>query len=84
MSELKEIGEISHYYSKIGVAIVKISGSLSIGDKIRVKGPTTNLDQTVTSMQIEHGNVDKAMAGQDVGLKVDGMVREGDIVYKAA
>lgn len=83
MSE-NEIGRITHYYSKIGVAVIKLSAPLVVGDKIRVKGPTTSVEQTVTSMQIEHSSIEKAAAGQDVGLKVSGVVREGDAVYKVA
>ncbi len=84
MSDLQEIGEISHYYAKIGVAIVNLKAPLAVGDKILIKGPTTNLEQTVVSMQIEHNNIAKAAAGQSVGLKVNGVVREKDIVYKMA
>lgn len=82
MDKLEEIGVIAHYYPKIGVAIVDLKAALSVGDRILVKGPTTNLEQTVTSMQIEHKNVAKAMAGQSIGLKIDGRVREKDIVYR--
>ncbi len=84
MSDLQKIGEISHYYAKIGVAIVSLKAPLSTGDRILVKGPTTNLEQTVTSMQIEHNNIVKAEAGQDIGLKINGVVKEKDIVYKVA
>lgn len=82
MAKLEEIGVIAHYYPKIGVAIVDLKAALSVGDRILVKGPATNLEQTVNSMQIEHKNVAKAMAGQSIGLKIDGRVREKDLVYK--
>jgi len=81
--EIKEVGRITHYFPRIAVAVVKLSDKLSIGDRIRVKGATTNFDQTVDSMQIEHKNVVSAEPGQSIGLKVSGKVREGDIVYKA-
>jgi len=84
MSNLQEIGQISHYYAKIGVAVVNLKAPLSVGDRIIVKGQTTNLEQTVTTMQIEHNNIAKAAAGQSIGLKVDGVVRKKDIVYKVA
>ena len=82
MSDLQEIGQIFHYYAKIGVAIVNLKAPLSVGDKILVKGPTTNLEQTVASMQIEHKNIELAEAGQSIGLKVKERVRETDTVYK--
>lgn len=83
MSEqkLKEVGTVIHYFSKIGVAIVKLSDTLSVGDHILTKGMTTNVEQTVDSMQIEHTSVKKAEAGKSIGLKVGDRVREGDTVY---
>jgi len=80
--KLEEIGRVTHYFPKISVVVVELKGSLSTGDKILVKGPTTNFQQTVTSMQIEHKNVEKAERGQSIGLKVDQKAREGDIIYK--
>ena len=84
MSErtLKEIGKISHYFTKIGVAVIELSGPLAVGDKILFQGSTTDFEQTVSSMQIEHKNIAKAQAGQSIGLKVANRVREGDVVYK--
>ena len=81
-SELKEVGIVTHYFTKIGVAIVDLSGTLSVGDRILIKGMTTGVEQTVNSMQIEHKSVKKAEAGESIGLKADGRVREGDTVYK--
>jgi putative protease len=84
MSErsLKEIGKVSHYFTNIGVAVIELSGSLSVGDKILFQGSTTDFEQAVSSMQIEHKNIAKAQAGQNIGLKVANRVREGDAVYK--
>jgi putative protease len=84
MSErkLKEVGIVTHYFSKIGGAIVDLSGSLSVGARILIKGMTTSVEQTVDSMQIEHKDVNKAEAGQSIGLKVSDRVREGDTVYQ--
>ncbi len=79
--EEKLIGKITHYYSKINVAIVKLSASLKIGDKIHLKGHGIDFEQTVSSMQIEHQNVEKAKKGEEIGLKVDQKIREGDEVY---
>lgn len=80
--ELKEVGTITHYFTKISVAIVELTDTLSVGDRILIKGITTDFEQTVDSMQIEHTNVEKAEAGQSIGLKVNERVREGDTVYK--
>jgi len=80
--ELKEVGRISHFFTKISVAVIELTSTLSVGDRIVIKGPTTNFEQAVDSMQIEHENVKVAKAGQSIGLKVDERVRESDIVYK--
>ncbi|KUO43140.1 MAG: translation elongation factor-like protein [Hadesarchaea archaeon YNP_N21] len=82
--EKKVVGKVTHYFTKISVAVVELSGELKVGDRISIEGPTTNFEQTVNSMQIEHKDVKVATAGQAVGLKVDQRVREGDIVYKIA
>lgn len=77
-----EVGAIAHFFSKISVAVVELKAPLSVGDKIKIQGPTTDFEQTVQSMQIEHENVKTAKKGQSVGLKVDQRVRENDTVYK--
>lgn len=77
----KEIGKISHYFGKIGVGVVELTGKLKVGDKIRVKGATTDFEQPVDSMQIEHENVEEAKKGQGIGLKTLEPVRQGDTVY---
>lgn len=82
--ELQEIGKVTHFFSKINVAVIELKATLSVGDRIRVQGPTTDFEQTVDSMQIEHENVKTAKAGQSVGLKVKERVREKDTVYKVA
>lgn len=84
MSEpkLKEVGTVTHFFAKIGVAIVELSDTLSVGDRILVKGMTTSVEQPVVSMQIEHASVQKAEAGTSIGLKVNDRVREGDTVYR--
>ncbi|KON28563.1 translation elongation factor-like protein [miscellaneous Crenarchaeota group archaeon SMTZ-80] len=80
MENEKEIGKISHFFPKINVAVIELSDELSVGDKIIIKGSTTNFEQIIDSMQIEHENVNRANAGQSVGLKVKDRVRENDIV----
>jgi putative protease len=80
--ELEEIGKVTHFFTKISVAIVELSGTLKVGDQILIKGPTTSIEQKVDSMQIEHENVQKATRGQSIGLKVNDHVRENDVVYR--
>ena len=82
--EKKEIGKIIHYFSKIGVAVIELSDEIKVGDKISIEGATSNMQQTVSSMQIEHENVETAEAGKSIGMKTSDRVREGDIVYKLA
>lgn len=78
----EEIGKVTHYFTKIGVAVVELSGDLKVGDEIRVKGATSDFKQKIKSMQIEHENIEEAEAGQSIGLKVKDHAREGDTVYK--
>lgn len=80
--EMKEVGRVTHYFSRINVAVIELSDKLSVGDRILIKGSTTNFEQTAGSMQIEHKNVTTADRGQSIGLKAKEKVREGDIVYK--
>ena len=82
MGEEKLVGRITHYFTRISVAVVELSDTLRVGDEIIIKGATTNLRQKVESMQIMHEPVTEAKAGQSVGLKVVDRVREGDKVYK--
>lgn len=85
MAEKKEnlIGEVTHFFGKIQVAVIKLSGSLSKGDTIRiVGGEDTDFEQTVGSMEAEHEKIEKAKKGDEVGLKVKEKVREGYKVYK--
>jgi len=83
MSEEKlEVGKITHYYPKISVAVVTLTAPLKVGERILIKGKSTHIEQFVESMQIEKVNIQQAEAGQSIGLKVNGRVREGDIVYK--
>ncbi len=82
MSERKQIGKITHYFSKIGVAVVELTGTMKIGDTILIKGAHTEFEQEVKSMQIEHENITEAGKGQSVGLKVDQKVHENDVVFK--
>lgn len=77
-----EIGRITHFFTKISVAVIELIAPLAVGDTIMIKGPTTDFEQVVESMQIEHNNVQRAEAGQSIGLRVAQRVRENDMVYK--
>ena len=79
-----KIGEIIHYYDKIGVAVVKVLSSMKVGDKIKIAGHDNEFEQTVGSMQVEHESIDQAKKGADVGMKVEQPVKSGDDVYKVA
>ncbi len=82
MADFK-IGKVTHYYDKIGVAVVELDGGLSKGDKIKfVRGGEDMFEQEVKSMQIEHDKIDSAKKGDVVGLKVDQEVKEDAEVYK--
>lgn len=79
---LEEIGRVKHYYSKISVAIIELSASVSVGERINIVGPKTEFDQRIDSMQVEHQNIDPAKSGDLIGLKVNDKVREGDRVFR--
>jgi translation elongation factor EF-1alpha len=76
------IGRVSDFFARPVVAAVELTGSLKVGDTIRFKGHTTDMELVVTSMQINNVNVLQAKAGDAVGIKVSEHVRKGDEVYK--
>ena len=83
MSEQEtEIGEVMTYYANIGVAAIELTDNVKVGDTIIFRGFTTDLEQKVDSMQIEHDSVQEAKAGDQIGVKVSGKVRKNDRVYK--
>lgn len=78
----KEIGKVSDFFARPVVAGIEMSGSLKTGDKIHIKGHTTDIEMLVNSMQINNANVSEAKRGDSIGIKVDDRVRRGDTVYK--
>jgi putative protease len=79
----KEIGVVTHYYDHIKVAVVKLKAPLKKGDMIKIAGHSTDLEQKVASMQMDHKAIEKAAKGKEIGLKVNGLVKEHDLVFKA-
>ena len=78
-----KVGEVTHYYDKIGVAIIKIESPLKVGDHIQIKrDEETIVDQDVESMQVEKKQIEEAKKGDVIGLKVDTKVHEGMEVCK--
>lgn len=83
-TEEMQVGKVSHYYTKIGVAVIEVTGgAIKVGDEIHIKGHTTDFRQKVMSMQVEHENVEIAESGQSIGLRVEEPVRANDLVYKS-
>jgi translation elongation factor EF-1alpha len=82
VDSVEEIGKVTHYFGKVSVAVVELTATISVGDRIAFKGSGSDFEQEVKSMQIEHEDIATAQAGQAVGLKVENKVKVGDIVYK--
>ena len=78
----KQIGQITHYFDHISVAVVQLTEPLHVGDTIHILGHSTDFKQEVTSLQVEHTSVDEAKPGDDVALKVIQTVHPNDKVYK--
>jgi len=76
------IGKVSDFFARPVVAGIELSETLKLGDKIHIKGHTTDMELTVDSMQINNVDVNEAKAGDSVGIKISERVRRGDTVYK--
>ncbi len=76
------VGEVTHYYTKLGAAALKLEAPLHKDDRLHFLGHTTDFEQTVESMEIEHRSVDATVAGDDVAIQVTTRVREGDKVNR--
>ena len=76
------IGKVSDFFARPVVAAIELTAALKLGDKIHIKGHTTDLELNVDSMQIDNVSVEEAKAGDSVGVKVPERVRKGDTVYK--
>ncbi len=78
----ERVGQVIHFYDKISVAVVRLEKELAIGDTIHVQGKAADFEQKIESMQVNHQQVFSAKAGDEVAVKTDQKVKEGDIVYK--
>ncbi len=76
---VKQIGKVTHYYDKIGVAIIKFDKPFKVGGKI--KFGEDGFEQEVSSMQFDHKQIDEAKKDQEVGIKVDNPVKSGTLVF---
>jgi hypothetical protein len=81
-TEGKLIGSITHYFPHVQAAVIKLKGPLTMGDTVKIKGHTTDLTQTITSMQIDRVDISNAKKGDEIGLQVSSRVRQGDKAYK--
>jgi hypothetical protein len=81
MGEKKEIGVITRYFHKIGVAAIMLEDALNVGSKISIEGATTNLEMIVSSMQVDRVDIETGSKGQEIAIKVVDRVREKDVVY---
>jgi translation elongation factor EF-1alpha len=76
------IGEVSHWFGRINVAGITLSGGLGVGDRIHIVGHTTDFEQDIASMQLDNENVTEAEPGDEIGVKLSSRARPGDVVYK--
>lgn len=77
----KAVGRVTHYYDKIGVAVVDVTSPIHVGDAIKIIGHGNEYKQTIESIQIEHEKIQTAKKGMTIGLKVDQPVKEADKVF---
>lgn len=78
----EEVGQVSDYFARVGVAGIELTGALKVGDTIHIKGHTTDLQIAVLSMQLDRSDIPEGRPGQAVGIRVPDRVRRGDRVYK--
>jgi len=78
----EQIGTVSDFFARPVVAAIELTAPLNVGDKIHIKGHTTDLELVVDSIQIDNAAVNEANAGDSIGVKVSERIRKGDSVYK--
>ncbi len=80
----KPIGKVTHYFDHIQVAVLDLTGKIAVGDQINILGKTgPKFSQAISSMQVDHKSVETAKKGDEVAVKMDMPVKEGDMVVKA-
>jgi putative protease len=83
MAEVKPIGKVVHWYDKIGVAVIKLSGTLKVGDNVKVRRGEAEFEDTVSSMQLDHESVSSGKKGQEMAVKFSQEAKEGSQIYPA-
>ena len=78
----KQIGKVIHWYDKIGVAVIKLTDTLKKGDNIKIKREKDEFEDTITSMQLDHADVDSAGKGSEVAIKLSSKAHDGAVVYR--
>ncbi|MBW7882177.1 MAG: hypothetical protein H3C34_06010 [Caldilineaceae bacterium] len=78
----KRVGKVSHYFARIGVAVLELEDGLAVGDTVHIVGYNTDFSQRVESMEVEHRKIQEVGPGADVALKVNDRVRKGDVLYR--
>ncbi len=78
------VGTVTHFYSHLGVAALALTREIDLGDSIHFLGHTTDFEQQVSSLEINHHKVQRACPGQDVAIRVNEIVRRGDVVMRIA
>ncbi len=82
MEDEKQVGKVTHFFTKASVAAIMLTAPVAVGDNLVFRGATTEFEQAIGSMQIDKQNIEQAEAGQEIGVKVQDRVRQGDAVYK--
>ena len=77
----KEVGKITHWYDKIGVAVIDLKGALKMGDRVKIKKGEDEFEETISSMQVDHKDIEEAKKGKEIGIEIDQKVRDGDEVF---
>jgi len=80
--EKKGVGEVTHWFDHIGVAVVKLTGALAVGDKIKIKHGEVEIEDTVETMQLDHKEIKSGKKGQEIAIKIANKAKEGSIIEK--
>lgn len=81
-SEGTKIGTVTHYFAEPEVGAIRLEDDVKVGDRVAFRGATTDFSQEIRSMEIEHEPVERAGGGDEIAVKVEERVREGDDVYR--